>query len=275
MADGQESSSGSSGSPGPSRAPGPPGTNRAGCARNGLLGLAAILVVVYLFIQASRSDDNEEAHARSTTTAEPQVTTTVVDPDEGIDPDCPDEDGSSSRQLEFTGPPPLSCLDPDATYVALVETNRGDFEITLDPADAPQAVNSFVFLARYHYYDGVGFHRVIRDFLAQAGDPIDPGIAGGDPGPGYLLPEEPPQEQPFYPEGSVAMANLYPTPEPTGSEFFIVTGRGAETLTPNYSRIGNITSGEEVVAAINATGADDDVLPADLTVIESLTIDQR
>ena len=71
------------------------------------------------------------------------------------------------------------------------------------------------------------------------------------------------------------MANLYPTPETTGSEFFIITGHGGETLTPSYSRIGHITSGEEVVAAINATGADDDVLPADLTIIEALTIDQR
>lgn len=237
--------------------------------------MAAVLVVVYLFIQAGRGDDNEEAHARATTTSEPRITTTVVDPEDAVDPECPEEDGSSPRRLEFTGPPPLSCLDPSATYIAEVETNRGDFQITLDQSDAPNAVNSFVFLARYHYYDGVGFHRVIKDFLAQAGDPIDPGVAGGDPGPGYLLAEEPPQEPPFYPEGSVAIANLYPSPNTTGSEIFIVTGRGGETLTPNYSRIGHITSGEEVVAAINATGSDDDVLPPDLTVIESLTITQR
>jgi peptidylprolyl isomerase/peptidyl-prolyl cis-trans isomerase B (cyclophilin B) len=254
------------------------GSTRAGCARNGLLGLGGLLIVVYLFLQAGKGNGDEQAHV--TTTIEPRITTTVADVVDAVDPVCPKEDGSSPRQLKFTGPPPLTCLDADATYVATVETNRGDFEITLDQADAPQAVNSFVFLARYHYYDGVGFHRVIRDFLAQAGDPIDPGVANGDPGPGYLLPEEPPKEPPFYPEGSVAMANLYPKPNTTGGEFFVITGRGGDTLPPpgqpgSLSRIGHVTSGQEVIDAINATGSDDDVLPQDLTVIDTITITQR
>lgn len=263
MADGKGSSSSTSN-----------GNTRAGCARNGLLGLAAVLIVVYLFLQAGKGNGDEENHARSTSTTEPRVTTTVASGVVEADPVCPEEDGSSPRELKFTGPPPSSCLDPTATYVATVETNRGDFEITLDPAGAPQAVNSFVFLARYHYYDGVGFHRVHQDFLAQAGDPIDPDLGGADAG--YLLPEEPPQEAPLYPQGSVALANLYPEPNTTGSEFFVVTGPGADTLQPFYSRIGQVTSGSQVVDAINATGTDDGLgVPTDLTVINTITIDQN
>lgn len=271
MADGKGSSSGSDskGSGGGSGS----GNSRAGCARNGLLGLGALLVVVYLFLQAGKGSGDEEAH--TTTTTEPRITTTVADVVDAVDPVCPSSDGSSERELKFTSEPPLTCLDMSATYVALVETSRGDFEITLDQASAPHAVNSFVFLARYHYYDGTGFHRVIRDFLAQAGDPIDPGIAGGETGPGYLMAEEPPQEPPFYPEGTVALANSYPELDTTGSEFFVVTGRGGETLPVSASVIGHITAGEEVIAAINATGTDDELPPEDLTLIESLTITQR
>lgn len=250
-------------------------SSRAGCARNALLSLAAILIVVYVFIRAGDGNGDSDAEARrnNTVTTEPRPTTTLAPrPSVAVDPECPEEDGSSERTLQFTEAPPM-CIDPAATYVATVETNRGDFEITLDPASAPQGVNSFVFLARYHFYDGVAFHRVLDDFLAQTGDPFDPDV--GDADAGYLLPEEPPTVEPFYPKGAVALSNLA-EPNTTGSEFFVVTGEGAASVQPTYSRIGEVTAGIDVVDAINATAVpnDDIGVPTELTVVETITVEE-
>ena len=248
---------------------------RAGCARSALLGAGAVLIVVYVFIRTGDGNgDNGAEQRRATVTTEPRVTTTLASRDvAAVEPECPEEDGSSERTLKFTEAPPV-CIDPEATYVATVATNRGDFEITLDQASAPLAVNSFVFLARYHFYDGVGFHRVLEDFLAQTGDPFDPDV--GDADAGYLLPEEPPTVAPFYPKGAVAMSNLTDA-NTTGSEFFVITGDGAVDVQPTYSRIGEVTSGQTVLDAINATAVPNDNIgvPTELTVIESITIDEN
>jgi cyclophilin family peptidyl-prolyl cis-trans isomerase len=250
-------------------------SSRAGCARSALLSMGALLIVVYVFIRAGDGNgDDTEDRRHNTVTTEPRPTTTLAS--QGIvavDPECPEEDGSSDRELKFTEAPPL-CIDPDATYVATVATNRGEFEVTLDPASAPLAVNSFVFLARYHFYDGVAFHRVLEDFLAQTGDPFSPDV--GDADAGYLLPEEPPTVEPFYPEGAVAMSNLG-EPDSTGSEWFVVTGPGAEGVPATYSRIGEVTSGMDVVDAINATAIPNDNIgvPTELTVIDTITIEEN
>jgi len=265
MAEGKDSSESGSGTR----------SSRAGCARSGLLGLAAILIVVYLFTRAGDGNGEDDVDHSATLTTEPRVTTTLADRPGAVEPVCPDEDGESRHTLMFTEAPPM-CIDVDATYVATVETNRGDFEITLDPEGAPEAVNSFVFLARWGFYDGVGFNRVLRDYLAQAGDPFDPNI--GDADAGYVLPEEPPAERPYYPVGSVSMASLYPEPDSTGSEFFVATGPEAERLLPlGYSRIGRVTDGMNVVDAINATAnPNDDIgVPNDPTVIATVTVEEQ
>ena len=81
------------------------------------------------------------------------------------------------------------CIDPAKTYTATVETNKGTFTITLDPKAAPQTVNNFVALARYHYYDDTPCHRIITGFVVQCGDPTGKGTGG----PGYEIPDELPQ----------------------------------------------------------------------------------
>jgi cyclophilin family peptidyl-prolyl cis-trans isomerase len=210
-----------------------------------------------------------------TTSVEP--TTTLADEGTPASPTCPETDGSSPHQLQFTGPPP-QCIDHDATYVATVETTRGNFEITLDPKTAPEGVNSFVFLARWHYYDGVGFSRVLSDYVMQVGDPVHGDLADSGNA-GYLLPEEPPRQQPFYPEGSVVLANQPPKPNTTGSEFFVITGSGPQVdqLTPSFTRIGRVTSGQSVVDAINATGRLSDEVggPTSVTVIQRIVVASR
>ncbi len=251
---------------------------RTGLPRWMFLGLAMLVVAVlgvrFLYSKVSDDDASDAVADRNgqdeDTEQLPRVTTTLTDNAVPVEPTCPAEDGSSERFVAFSGPPP-ECIDPTRTYVAQIQTTRGDFEMTLDPSGAPINVNNFVFLARYHYYDGVGFHRIIPGFVAQAGDPVGPVIGAG--GPGYTVEDEPPADQPFYPPLSVAVANRFPEPDSGGGQFFIVTGPQGEALDPNYARIGQVTAGEEVVRAIDETGATDGSGdPIDLTVIESITI---
>ena len=252
--------------------------HRTGLPRWMFLGLAVVVVAVLgvRYVYSKVSDDNASdptgnRNGQQQQEAQPdRVTTTLTDNAVPVEPTCPAADGSSERFVAFTGPPP-QCIDPAKTYVADVVTSRGDFQITLDPSSAPVNVNSFVFLARYHYYDGVGFHRIIPGFVAQAGDPVGPVVGRG--GPGYTVEDEPPTEQPFYPPLSVAIANKYPEPDSGGSQFFIVTGPDGEALDPHYARIGQVTAGDEVVSAIDQTGATDGSgEPLELTVINSITI---
>jgi cyclophilin family peptidyl-prolyl cis-trans isomerase len=243
------------------------------------LGLALVIVAVlgirWVYSKVSDEGAGDARPGRSAQQQEGEeepdrVTTTLTDNAVPVEPTCPAEDGSSERFVAFSGPPP-QCIDPSATYVAQVRTTRGDFEITLDASGAPVNVNNFVFLARYHYYDGVGFHRVVPGFVAQAGDPVGPMIGAG--GPGYTVEDETPAEAPFYPQLSVAIANSFPEIDSGGSQFFVVTGPQGEALDPNYSRIGQVTSGDDVIAAIDQTGATDGSGdPLELTVIESITI---
>jgi cyclophilin family peptidyl-prolyl cis-trans isomerase len=204
---------------------------------------------------------------------EPQeVTTTLAEPGPPVDPECPPEGGAGQPVRAFDGPPP-TCIDLGQTYVATVDTNRGTFEITLDTAAAPQTVNNFVFLARWGYYDGASFYRVVPELSIGTGDPIGQDGTGD---PGYTIPDELPTEAPFYPELSVRMTNRG-EPNTNESEFSIVTGRAAESGPPRYSRFGRITEGQEVVRAIEATGdpGSDTGMPLETTVIEGITISER
>lgn len=147
------------------------------------------------------------------------------------------------------GSPPAFTIDASKSYTATVTTDVGSFVITLDVTRAPKTVNNFVFLAARHFYDCVIFHRVIPGFMDQTGDPTGTGSGG----PGYEFADElPPAATPQYPIGSVAMANS--GPNTNGSQFFIVTGAQGESLAPNYSLFGQVTTGIQVVQQINADG---------------------
>jgi cyclophilin family peptidyl-prolyl cis-trans isomerase len=125
-------------------------------------------------------------------------------------------------------------------------------------------VNSFVFLARYHYFDGIVFHRVIPGFVLQGGDPT----ATGTGGPGYKFADELPAPG-RYELGSLAMANA--GPDTNGSQFFIISGRDGMALPPNYSLFGKVVAGLETVAAIDAVGSRSGKTSEKVT-IESVTI---
>jgi len=145
--------------------------------------------------------------------------------------------------------PPAMAIDTTKTYEATVKTDAGSFVITLDAQHTPVAANNFVFLAKNNFFNCVTFHRVIPTFMDQTGDPTGTGTGG----PGYKFADElPAKASPQYLLGSVAMANS--GPNTNGSQFFIVTGTEGETLAPNYTLFGHVTSGLAVADKINADG---------------------
>jgi cyclophilin family peptidyl-prolyl cis-trans isomerase len=176
----------------------------------------------------------------------------------------PKLDGSSPRYTKFSSPPPF-CIDVTKTYDATVKTDAGSFVIQLLPKYAPVTVNNFVFLAGYHFYDGIVFHRVIPGFMDQVGDPT----ATGSSGPGYTFADELPTSNSAYDTGAVAMANS--GPNTNGSQFFIVVPGGGSGLTPSYSVFGQVTSGMNVVEKINSDGTQAGT-PKTYHKIQSITI---
>ncbi|PZS16226.1 MAG: peptidylprolyl isomerase [Acidimicrobiales bacterium] len=156
------------------------------------------------------------------------------------------------------------CIDPDRRYVAEMATSKGTMTIALDPVGAPSTVNNFVVLARYHYFDGVAFHRVIPGFVVQGGDPEGTGRGG----PGYRFADELPAPG-HYEVGSLAMANA--GPDTNGSQFFIISGPQGAQLPPKYALFGKVVKGLEVVSAIEATGSSSGK-PSERVTIDSVTI---
>jgi cyclophilin family peptidyl-prolyl cis-trans isomerase len=139
--------------------------------------------------------------------------------------------------------PPAMTIDPKKHYAAVFQTDIGTFEAELFAAQAPKTVNNFVFLAREGFYNGTTFHRVIRGFMAQGGDPTGTGRGG----PGYRFADE------FHPAlrhgsaGILSMANA--GPGTNGSQFFI-TFAPTPHLDNHHTVFGRITSGMDVVLKI-------------------------
>ena len=185
---------------------------------------------------------------------------------------CPEVDGSSERTTSFENPPPM-CIDPGASYTAIMATDFGDITIALDPVAAPQTVNNFVVLARYGYYQDVPFHRIIPEFVIQGGDavgggnPDSPTLGGGNPG--YAVDDELPEEG-SYVVGSLAMANS--GPNTNGSQFFIITGDNGAALPPLYSLFGQVTDGMSIVEELNTIGTEGAGVPTEVVNIQSVTI---
>ncbi|HNI34199.1 MAG TPA: peptidylprolyl isomerase [Microthrixaceae bacterium] len=179
---------------------------------------------------------------------------------------APAADGSSERQTKFSGPMPMT-IDPEKSYQATISTSAGDMVAFLHPSKAPKTVNNFVNLARYHYYDGLVFHRVINGFMIQGGCPEGSGRGG----PGYRFEDELPQPR-QYEIGSLAMANA--GPNTNGSQFFIVSGPSGVGLPPQYSLFGKLIAGLDVLDAIQKTPTNRQDRPDTDVVINSITIEE-
>ena len=173
-------------------------------------------------------------------------------------------DGSAPVTKKFASMPPMG-IDPAKRYSATLETTIGTMVIALDAAAAPLTVNNFVYLAAHHYYDGVIFHRIIKNFMCQGGDPEGSGRGG----PGYKFGDELPKPG-KYQIGSVAMANA--GPNTNGSQFFIISGPSGVGLPPLYSLFGQVVKGLEIVEKMQNVATRPGDRPVEDVVIKSVTI---
>jgi cyclophilin family peptidyl-prolyl cis-trans isomerase len=165
---------------------------------------------------------------------------------------------------QYSSPPQMS-IDPQRSYSATIKTSAGTMTARLFAEDTPQTVNNFVFLAREGFYDGVIFHRVIKGFMIQGGDPTGTGTGG----PGYKFADEPVKRR--YERGTLAMANA--GPNTNGSQFFIMHADYA--LPPNYTIFGKLTSGEDVVDKIATAPAGAQDRPKEPVSIESVEVSEE
>jgi cyclophilin family peptidyl-prolyl cis-trans isomerase len=159
-------------------------------------------------------------------------------------------------------------IDASKRYTATMDTSLGTLVIALDPAAAPNTVNNFVFLAGYHYFDGVIFHRVIKNFVVQGGDPTGTGRGG----PGYRFADELPAAG-RYEIGSLAMANA--GPNTNGSQFFIISGPDGKRLPPQYSLFGKVVKGLDVVEAMQSVRTGSGDKPVEDVVINSVSVTEH
>lgn len=168
-------------------------------------------------------------------------------------------------------------IDVNKKYLAHFDTSKGKFTVELYPKDAPMAVNNFIFLAKEKYYDGNVFHRIIRDFMVQSGDPTGTGAGS----PGYKFADELPNEH-KHKKGTLAMANS--GANTNGSQFFIGTGSQVDALNhapyDNYVVFGQVIEGMDVVDKIAATPVQEGPtgeksMPTEKVIINTITIEEK
>ncbi len=174
---------------------------------------------------------------------------------------------AAAKTTQWSAEPAMQ-IDANKQYVATIDTVKGKIVVELLPKIAPRTVNSFVFLARQGFYDGVTFHRVLSGFMAQGGDPTGTGLGG----PGYEFPNETDPSVTFNQAGLLAMANA--GPDTNGSQFFI-TYDATPHLDGGYTIFGRVTSGLEVALALTPRDpqADPNAPPGD--VINTITIEEK
>lgn len=183
-----------------------------------LWALAAALILAV----ASLAGCESPAAAPKSTPTKPPVSTPAkqTSPSQGGTP--------VSKQYSST---PAMTVDSNKSYTAVIHTTLGDMQAELFAKETPKTVNNFVFLARDGYYNNVKFHRIIKNFMVQTGDPTGTGAGS----PGYRFDDEPVSRS--YVRGTLAMANA--GPNTNGSQFFIV--HADYPLPKNYTIFGQVT----------------------------------
>ena len=174
---------------------------------------------------------------------------------------------SSSWRTKLPKPEKVE-FDASKTYVAVMETNKGEMVIKFKPDVAPMHVTNFIYLARMGYFDGLKFHRVIKGFMAQGGDPLGNGTGG----PGYQFNGEFSPKALHNAPGVLSTANAGPGTD--GSQFFIMF-RAYPSLDGKYSIFGQVEEGLETLRAIEAAGNPGDGPPVEPLSITKVTIEVR
>jgi cyclophilin family peptidyl-prolyl cis-trans isomerase len=246
--------------------------------------VAVLLVVVALavggLVVATGGDDGGDLETTGGATTAPSTEAPdlveLTPPPEGAsitgETPCPPADGSAERTTSFERPPPM-CIDPAKRYSAEVVTTMGSFTVDLDVGQSPKTVNNFVVLARYHFYDGIPFHRIIPGFVVQGGSSGRPDFGSG--GPGYSLDDAERPTTP-YQAGSAAMAvgkDESGQDRPSGSQFFV-------TLDPTkleqgaFPVLGQVIVGLEVVQQIEQAGTLGTGEPTQEVVMERVVVSE-
>jgi cyclophilin family peptidyl-prolyl cis-trans isomerase len=238
------------------------------------IGLIGLLLAVF----ALRPTEQTSASATPSASAPGSQTGTVPAPEVPDNVACGGTvPAAASRPKPQFRAPPMT-IDPSKTYTATIRTSCGAVVVDLLAESAPRTVNSFVFLADHHFFDGTQIHRIDTGIdVIQGGDPT----ASGGGGPGYTIPDELTGKQTYRP-GVVAMANA--GKDTGGSQFFIVFGENGHNLDPNpaYTIFGRVVKGLDVVRTIGAlpivdpsTAASGDLSgqkPRDAVFLETVTI---
>jgi cyclophilin family peptidyl-prolyl cis-trans isomerase len=181
----------------------------------------------------------------------------------------PEASSSAVNKKQYTVTPKME-INQSKKYTAQVTTSKGTFSIELFSGETPQTVNNFIFLARSGFYDGIVFHRIIKDFMIQTGDPNGDGTGG----PGYTFADEKITRD--YSRGTVAMANR--GPDTNGSQFFIV--HKDTQLPKQYVIFGKVADGIDTVDKIAETQVTQSAQgekskPATPVTIEKIQIDEK
>ena len=205
-----------------------------------LLGATGIAALV---IACGDDAENSATDTPAPSTAPPTAEVTV---EATATRNCPEPtEEAPEATVKTYDSAPEGIIDPEKSYTAVIQTERGDFTMTLRPDLALKHVNSFVFLARDGYYDGVTFHRVIPGFVAQAGDPT--GTGSGSPG--YTIQAEFTDDVSF--TTGVVGAARGPSNDSAGSQWF-VTLADASHLNGQYTIFAEVTQGMDVVQCLTA-----------------------
>jgi cyclophilin family peptidyl-prolyl cis-trans isomerase len=227
--------------------------------------VAAVVGIVYLLVGSpstktaapkGKATTTSSSSSSSTTTSEATTTTEAA-----VAATCPPATaaGATARETNFKTAP-KTCIVPTDTYKATFDTDVGTFVATMSAKANLAAVNNFVFLARYHFFDTTTFFRVLPGFVLQGGSADNtnsgaPAVSeAGYSWTGNTPPKSCVTSKDCYPNYSIAMANAGSTSS-NGSEFFIVLPGGGTQLGDLYTFVGQVTSGQSVVAKIGADGS--------------------
>jgi len=159
---------------------------------------------------------------------------------------------------------------------AIIKTSLGDIEVEFFGQDSPQTVDNFLQLSQDGFYDGIAFHRVIKDFMIQSGDPLSRAenwdeVPVGTGGPGYKFADEF-NSRPLV-RGSLAMANA--GPNTNGSQFFIVTAEATPWLNDKHTNFGQIVSGMEIIDKIENSETNEMDQPLEKILILSIELIEK
>lgn len=224
--------------------------------------LIIILAAVAYFLQGSDSIIPEEITKDASTVTTPTKKQA--------------QQGSSATttltQATTTSNPTTTMQSPEKITKAVITTNMGVIEVSFS-ANTPNTVKNFVTLSQSKFYDGVRFHRVIKNFMIQTGDPLSKDTANmaswGTGGPGYKFNDELYGNE-KYTYGTLAMANA--GPNTNGSQFFIVTANPGYPLPPSYTVFGKVIKGMDVAEKIQNVKTGQSDRPIEDVIIQKIEV---